>query len=131
MIASGLWGGAVCGTKYALAGFGPVTLLAVALTAAAAVLWATLLARGYRAPRTWWLPVLLGLLEPALAYLADTLGLSLTSAVHGALLSGLESAVVVVLAAILLRETVSTAAGLAVLMALAGLGVLAGTDGGP
>ena len=42
----------------------------------------------------------------ALAYLADTLGLSLTSAVHGALLSGLESAVVVALAAILLRETV-------------------------
>ena len=116
--------------KYALAGFGPVTLLAVALAAAAAVLWVTLLARGYRAPHTWWLPVLLGLLEPALAYLADTLGLSLTSAVHGALLSGLESAVVVALAAILLRETVSTPAAMAVLMALAGLAVLAGTGGG-
>jgi len=66
------------------------------------VLWVALLARGYRAPRTWWLPVLLGLLEPALAYLADTLGLSLTSAVHGALVSGLESALVVTLAAVLL-----------------------------
>jgi O-acetylserine/cysteine efflux transporter len=130
VVASGLWGGAVCGTKYALAGFGPVTLLAVALAAAAAVLWVMLLTRGYRAPRTWWLPVLLGLLEPALAYLADTLGLSLTSAVHGALLSGLESAVVVALAAILLRETVSTPAAMAVLMALAGLAVLAGTGGG-
>src|ERR1700753_3809012 len=94
VVASALWGAAVCGTKYALGGFGPVTLLAVALAAAAAVLWVALLARGYRAPRTWWLPVLLGLLEPALAYLADTLGLSLTSAGQGALVSGLESGLV-------------------------------------
>src|ERR1700733_4421638 len=125
VIASGLWGGAVCGTKYALAGFGPVTLLAVALATAAAVLWVTLLARGYRAPRTWWLPVLLGLLEPALAYLADTLGLSLTSAVHGALLSGLESALVVVLAVVVLREVITVAAAVAVLVARAGMTVLA------
>lgn len=130
VVASALWGGAVCGTKYALGGFGPVTLLAMALAAAAAVLWVALLARGYRAPRTWWLPVLLGLLEPALAYLADTLGLSLTSAVHGALLSGLESALVVTLAAVLLREAITSAAALAVLVAVGGLAVLASTGGG-
>jgi O-acetylserine/cysteine efflux transporter len=130
VMASGLWGGAVCGTKYALAGFGPVTLLTVALVSATVVLWVALLARGYRSPRTWWLPVLLGLLEPALAYLADTLGLSLTSAVDGALLSGLESAVVVALAAILLREAISTPAVLAVLVAVIGLAVLAVTGGG-
>jgi O-acetylserine/cysteine efflux transporter len=130
VVASALWGGAVCGTKYALTGFGPATLLAVALAAAAVVLWVALLARGYRRPRTWWLPIVLGLLEPALAYLADTLGLSLTSAVHGALLSGLESAVVVALAAALLREAISTAAAVAVLIAVGGLVVLAGTGGG-
>jgi len=126
VVASALWGGAVCGTKYALGGFGPVTLLAAALCAAAAVLWAALLTRGYRAPRAWWLPVVLGLLEPALAYLGETLGLSMTSAVHGALLSGLESALVVVLAALVLRETITVAAALAVLIALSGLIVLAG-----
>jgi O-acetylserine/cysteine efflux transporter len=130
VVASALWGAAVCGTKYALGGFGPVTLLAVALAAAAAVLWVALLARGYRAPRTWWLPVLLGLLEPALAYLADTLGLSLTSAVHGALVSGLESALVVTLAAVLLREAITGPAALAVLVAVGGLAVLASTGGG-
>jgi drug/metabolite transporter (DMT)-like permease len=130
VLASALWGGAICGTKYALGGFGPVTMLAVALASAAAMLWVALLARGYQAPRTWWLPVVLGLLEPALAYLADTLGLSLTSAVHGALLSGMESAVVVALAAILLREAITSAAGLAVLVAVGGLAVLAGTGGG-
>jgi drug/metabolite transporter (DMT)-like permease len=117
IVASVLWGGAVSGTKFALGGFAPVTLLATELAAAAAVLWLALLARGYRAPRVWWLPVVLGLLEPALAYLGETLGLSMTSAVHGALLSGLESALVVVLAALVLRETVTVAAAVAVLAA--------------
>lgn len=126
IVASVLWGGAVSGTKFALGGFAPVTLLATELAAAAAVLWLALLARGYRAPRVWWLPVLLGLLEPALAYLSETLGLSMTSAVHGALLSGLESALVVTMAALVLRETITAAAALAVLVAVGGLIVLAG-----
>jgi drug/metabolite transporter (DMT)-like permease len=72
IVASVLWGGAVSGTKFALGGFAPVTLLATELAAAAAALWVALLARGYRAPRVWWLPVVLGLLEPALAYLGET-----------------------------------------------------------
>ncbi|HEY2241862.1 MAG TPA: DMT family transporter [Streptosporangiaceae bacterium] len=126
IVASALWGGAVSGTKFALGGFAPVTLLATELAAAAAVLWLGLLARGYRSPRVWWLPVVLGLLEPALAYLCETLGLSMTSAVHGALLSGLESALVVVLAALVLRETITVTAALAVLVAVGGLIVLAG-----
>ena len=125
MLAALLWGGAVTGTKYALGGFGPVTLLAVELTAAAAVLWAVTLVRGYRPPRRWWLPVLLGLLEPAVAYLAETAGLSMTSAVSGAVITGLESALVVTLAGLLLRERVSPAAAGAVAVAVAGLLVLA------
>jgi drug/metabolite transporter (DMT)-like permease len=89
-----------------------------------------LLVRGYRPPGSWWLPALLGLLEPGVAYLAETLGLSLTSAVHGAVITGLESALVVVLAAVVLREGISVAAVLAVLVALAGLVVLSGDGGG-
>ena len=130
VVASVLWGGAVSGTKYALAGFAPLTLLSLELTAAAAVLWLVLLARGYRAPRTWWLPALLGLLEPGLAYLAETFGLSMTSAVHGAVIGGLESALIVVLAAGALGERVSGPAVLAVLVALAGLVVLASAGAG-
>jgi drug/metabolite transporter (DMT)-like permease len=126
VLASVLWGGAVTGTKYALRGFSPVTLLSVELLAAAGVLWAALRVRGYRPTRSWWLPVLLGLLEPALAYLADTFGLSMTSAVNGAVISGLESALVIVLAAVLLREAVTGPAVWAVLVALGGLVVLAG-----
>jgi O-acetylserine/cysteine efflux transporter len=129
-VASVLWGGAVSGTKYALGGFGPVTLLSIELVAATVVLWGALLIRGYRPPASWWLPALLGLLEPALAYLGDTFGLSLTSAVHGALITGLESALVVVLAAVVLRESITRPAVLAIGVALLGLVVLAGAGEG-
>ena len=130
VVAAGLWGMAVSGTKYALGGFDPVTLLSVELLAGAGVLWVALLVRGYRPPRSWWLPVLLGLLEPALAYLGDTFGLSLTSAVHGAVINGLESGLVVLLAAVLLREAVTRPAILAIVVALGGLAVLAGVGTG-
>jgi O-acetylserine/cysteine efflux transporter len=130
VIAAGLWGVAVSGTKYALGGFDPVTLLSIELVAGAAVLWAALLIRGYRPPGSWWLPALLGLLEPTLAYLADTFGLSLTSAVHGAVINGLESGLVVLLAAVLLRETVTRPAIVAIVAALGGLAVLAAGGAG-
>jgi hypothetical protein len=57
--AAGLWGAAVSGTKYALGGFDPLTLLSIELLAGAFVLWAALLLRGYRPPGSWWLPALL------------------------------------------------------------------------
>jgi O-acetylserine/cysteine efflux transporter len=128
--AAGLWGLAITGTKYALGGFDPLTLLSIELLAGAGILWAALLVRGYRPPGTWWLPAVLGLLEPALAYLGDTLGLSRTSAVHGAVIGGLESGLVVLLAAVLLRETVTRPAILAIVIGLGGLGVLAGVGTG-
>jgi O-acetylserine/cysteine efflux transporter len=128
--AAALWGLAVSGTKFALGGFDPVTLLSIELLAGAGVLWVALLIRGYRPPRSWWLPAVLGLLEPALAYLGDTFGLSLTSAVHGAVINGLESGLVVVLAAVLLREAVTRPAVLAIVVALGGLAVLAGVGTG-
>jgi O-acetylserine/cysteine efflux transporter len=130
VVAAGLWGVAVSGTKYALGGFDPVTLLSIELLAGAGVLWVALLVRGYRPPKSWWLPAVLGLLEPALAYLGDTFGLSLTSAVHGAVINGLESALVVLLAAVLLRESVTRPAIFAVVVALGGLAVLAGVGTG-
>ena len=128
LLASALWGGAIAGTKYALRAFDPVTLLSVELVAATAALWVVLLIRGYRPPPSWPVAVLLGLLEPALAYLGDTFGLSLTSAADGAIISGLESALVVILAALVLGEAISRAAVLAIALGLGGLVVL--TSGG-
>ena len=129
LLASVLWGGAITGTKYALRAFDPVTLLSVELVAATAALWAVLLIRGYRPPPSWSAAVLLGLLEPALAYLGETFGLSMTSATDGAIISGLESALVVILAALVLGEAISRAGIVAVLAGLAGLVVLTGGGG--
>ena len=54
----------------------------------------------------------------------------LTSAVHGSVINGLESALVVLLAAVLLRETVTRPAIFAIVVALGGLAVLAGVRAG-
>ena len=129
VVASVLWGGAIAGTKYALRAFDPVTLLSVELAAATAALWAVLLIRGFRPPPSWPAAVLLGLLEPALAYLGDTVGLSRTSATDGAIISGLESALVVILAALVLGEAISRAAAIAIALGLGGLVVMAGGSG--
>jgi O-acetylserine/cysteine efflux transporter len=132
-LAAVCWGTANTGTKYALRGFGPLSLLAVELTLATLALWAVVLVRGFRSPGStgvsWRRIALLGALEPALAYLSETLGLARTSAANGALIQGLECAFVVVLAAIFLRERITWAiAGATV---VAGIGFIAlETEGG-
>jgi O-acetylserine/cysteine efflux transporter len=126
LLASVLRGGAITGTQYALRAFDPVSLLSVELIAATAALWAVLLIRGYRPPPSWPAAVLLGLLEPALAYLGETFGLSMTSATDGAIISGLESALVVILAVLVLGEAISRAGIVAVVACLCGLVVLTG-----
>jgi drug/metabolite transporter (DMT)-like permease len=60
--------------------------------------------RGHRPPPPWRRAVLLGLFEPALAYAGDLLGVARTSAANDALLSGLESVFIVLLAAVFLRS---------------------------
>jgi O-acetylserine/cysteine efflux transporter len=124
VFAAGLWGTAATGTKYALGGMGPLTLLAVELVAATIMLWSVLLVRGYRAPSSWRLVTVLGLLEPALAYLGDTFGLSRTGASDAAVLTGLEAGFVVVLGLVILRERMNRNACVAVAAGLTGLVIL-------
>jgi drug/metabolite transporter (DMT)-like permease len=133
ILASVLFGGALTGTKYALRGFDAVTLLLVELCCATAVLWLLLLRRGGRRkghsgriPRSWRLALLLGLLEPGLAYLPETVGLTRTTASSGSLISGLESAFVVLLALLVLRERPRGWTVLATGLAFGGLVVLEG-----
>lgn len=124
-MAAALWGGGVTGTKYAVRALDPVILLSAELTAATISLWVVLLFSGYRPPSSWRVAVLLGLLEPALAYLGDTVGLAHTDAISGSLLSGLEAGLVVVLAAVLLGERVTRPSAAAVALALGGLVAIA------
>ena len=132
-VAAALWGGATTGTKYALRGFGPVTLLAVELVAAAVALSAADRIRRRR-PRavvgtvpSWRLAATLGLLEPATAYLGETIGLQRTSAANAAVILGLESCFVVLLAGVFLRERVDRPLAFAVIAGFAGLALLEGT----
>jgi O-acetylserine/cysteine efflux transporter len=127
LLAAALWGTASTITKYALRGFAPVTLLAVELTAATAALWAVLLLRGHRPAGSWPRVLALGLFEPALAYVSDTIGLSRTSATNGAVLSGLESVFVVILAAVFLRERIARVVAGSVVLAAVGVVVIEGS----
>jgi O-acetylserine/cysteine efflux transporter len=127
IIASLFWGTAVSVTKYALRGFGPITLLAISLIAGTAMLWTVVILRGHRPAPRWRRAVLLGLFEPALAYAGDLLGLARTSAANGALLSGLESVFIVLLAAVFLGERITGRIAAAVALALAGVMALEGT----
>jgi drug/metabolite transporter (DMT)-like permease len=131
VVAAAMWGVSTSGTKYALAGFAPLTLLAVQLAAATVMLWVVLVLHGARSgagwrpvrwtPAQWRLPLVLGLLEPALAYIADTVGLSRTSAANASVIIGLESTFVVLLAAVFLRERITRNLTLAVVAGLVGL----------
>ena len=129
MVAATSWGIATTGTKYALGGLDPLTLIAFELLLAALVLWLIVAVRGFRRPSSLVRVALMGLCEPALAYVSQTLGLTRTSATDGALIQGLECVFVVVLAALLLREPISRAVAMAIALATVGLGVLEGGGG--
>ena len=83
--------------------------------------------RGHRPAPPWRRALLLGLFEPALAYAGDLLGLARTSAANGALLSGLESVFIVLLAAVFLRERITGRIAVALALALIGVIALEGT----
>lgn len=129
LLAAVFFGIAPTGTKYALGGFGPVTAMLVELLAATVVLWIAVLRRGYRRLLDRRRVIVLGLLEPGLAYLLFSLGLKLTTASNAALMSGLECGFVVVLAALFLHERAGWSVIAGVLLAVVGLVVLEGGAG--
>jgi O-acetylserine/cysteine efflux transporter len=129
ILASAMWGGAVSAVKFALGGFDALTLLTVELLAATTVLWLALIATGYRPPRSWTVAVVLGVLEPGLSYLLEATGLTQTGAVDGSLITGLEPALVVLLAAVLLREAIGISAVTAIIVGLGGVGGAASAVG--
>jgi O-acetylserine/cysteine efflux transporter len=129
VVAAASWGVATTGTKYALQGFGPLSLLSFELTLAALVLGAVVAVRGFRRPACLARVALMGLCEPALAYLSETIGLTRTTATNAALLQGLECVFVVILAALLLREAIGRSVAVAIVLATVGLVVLEGGGG--
>ncbi|WP_158885950.1 DMT family transporter [Amycolatopsis anabasis] len=129
VVASFGWGSAGTFTKYALDSWGPMTLIAVELIAANIVLWLVLLIRGYgRRPPLARL-IVLGALEPGISYALITIGLTRTSAANTAVLTGTETCMVVLLAAVFLKERIGPRALAGTALAVAGVISLHGFHG--
>lgn len=127
------WGLATTGTKYALDGFDPMSMLTVKLAAAAGTLWVIMLARGGwsaggQFTTTLRRSALLGVLEPGLAYGGLTVALAYTSAANAAVISVAESCFVILLAWPVLRERPRARALVGVIIAAVGVVALSRFD---
>ena len=126
VLATMLWGSCATFVKYALDSWQPLTLLTVQLTGANVVLWTAVALRGYRRPPQLGRLAFAGLLEPGLAYALITIGLLHTTASNAAVISGLEAGLIVLLAALFLREHLDRRKVLGLLLAVVGVLVLQG-----
>ncbi|MEV6804742.1 DMT family transporter [Streptomyces sp. NPDC017082] len=126
IVAAGSWGVATAVAKYAVDGIGAFTTFFIEVGVAAAVLWAAML--WVRPRRT--VPLrhfaFLGLLEPVVAYGALDLGLQRTGAADAALLDGLQSAMVLVMGVVFIKEAVSRRSVAGVLVGTVGAALLTG-----
>ncbi|MFT3913127.1 MAG: DMT family transporter [Anaeromyxobacteraceae bacterium] len=122
-LSAACWGLAIVATKGLLEGAPPLTALLVQVAGSVAFLWVAVAVTRSRLPvgRTTLVAIASGFLEPGLAYAAGLLGLQLTTASSAAIIGATETPMILLLAALFLRERMGLAAlGLA---ALAGLGV--------
>jgi drug/metabolite transporter (DMT)-like permease len=110
ILACALWGGATVLSKALLASIPPVALLVLQLAPSAAVLWLTFaLSRRRPAPKFLFLPlVLIGLLNPGISYTLSLMGLAHISASVSTLLWAAEPLMILGLAAIVLREPITS-----------------------
>jgi drug/metabolite transporter (DMT)-like permease len=123
VVACGLWGGATVLSKHLLVSVPPVTLLVVQLAASSFALWLIVAIGSSRTfDKRNLLPlILLGLLNPGLAYTFALFGLELIPAGVATLLWAAEPIMILALAGVILREPVT--ARLLTVMFIGALGV--------
>jgi drug/metabolite transporter (DMT)-like permease len=125
ILAAICWGLGTVVSKAALADFPPVTLLAIQLASSLVVLAALMRSQriAFRSPGP---PLLsrLGLLNPGLSYALGLLGLLSITASVSVLLWALEPVMILLLAAVLLRERVTPLIVALSVAALAGVGLV-------
>ncbi len=109
LVACAFWGAGTALNKSLLASISPIALLFLQLAPSAAALWSVMLLSRVRLPRVSLLApiVMLGLLNPGVAYTFSLMGLSRVSASVTTLLWASEPLMILLLAAGLLREPVS------------------------
>ena len=128
VVACALWGAGTVLNKALLASLSPVALLFLQLAPSAAALWTAMLLSRVRLPKASLLApiVMLGLLNPGVAYTLSLMGLSRVSASVTTLLWASEPLMILLLAAALLREPVTWR--LFSLMAVGAVGVVLVAD---
>ena len=109
MVACAFWGAGTVLKKALLASLSPVSLLFLQLAPSAGVLWLATLLSGARLPKaSAFAPIaILGVLNPGIAYTLSLIGLSRVSASVTTLLWASEPLMILLLAAVFLREPVS------------------------
>lgn len=110
ILACALWGGATVLSKALLASIPPVALLVLQLAPSVAVLWLVFgLSRRRAGPKSRLLPLfLLGLVNPGISYTLSLMGLAHISASVSTLLWAAEPLMILGLAAIVLREPITS-----------------------
>lgn len=118
------WGFATVATKGLLAELPPITLLVTQLLASVAFLWVAALVTRSRLPGLGvaGLAAVSGLFEPGLAYLAEIIGLGLTTASTASLIAASETPMIILVAWVVLGERMGARALL--LAGVAGAGVV-------
>jgi drug/metabolite transporter (DMT)-like permease len=117
-------------TKEALSEIPPFTLLVVQMATSVFVLWvATLASRArFRLNRRARNAAATGVLEPGLAYAVGVPGLALTSAANASVISAAEPALILLLAWLLLKQPPKASTTIAIVVAMAGLVMVAAPD---
>ncbi len=123
-------GSAVVMVKIAARGLPALTITVIQVVTAVLVLGGFLAARRSALRRPTSALVVAGVLEPGLAFPLINAGLARTSGTHGALIIGLESAFVVVLAALVTRTRLSPRVVVGLGLAVAGAAAIARRSGG-
>ncbi|NNN10146.1 MAG: DMT family transporter [Acidimicrobiaceae bacterium] len=132
VLAAICWGCTAAASKFALAGFGPMTLLVTELSIAVLIMWLALLIRRWRtgpiSMKSQPGYVLLGLLEPGIAYALLTFGLLFTNAANASLLGGFEGVAVVLLAVASRTEKLNQRTTVALALSLVGVILIGGAS---
>src|ERR1700759_4536914 len=106
LLASLCWGVSTAFSKVAIAQLSPVDLFAIEVSTGAVALGIAALVRGARPGRPDGRVVLLGILEPGLAFLLFDIGIAHTAATDGALLLSTDTLFTAALAWALLNERI-------------------------
>lgn len=132
LMAAACWGVGGVMSKRALAEVQPLTLLVIQLTVSVLFLWAIVFVQRSRPPNRSEIVRLglMGLLNPGLAYTFTLMGLTFTSVSVSALLWASEPILILGLAAAILRERLTLPLMMCSLLAISGVVLVAGFDGG-